>query len=133
MVLTGGEQKGDRKNIYFLSYYYHSEWVTPVKKLIEMVFCYQNYCEKKLFYWSRLTFEIRGWRPRIWNIFEIIRTICSDRERSEQFLATFSWRFLISYKLRPIRIQIRKKLLGFRNMQEKLEENHCCEKKIKDD
>ena len=24
-----------------------------------------TYCEKKLFYWSRNFFEIRGWRPRI--------------------------------------------------------------------
>ena len=24
-----------------------------------------TYCEKKLFYWSRKTFEIWGWRPRI--------------------------------------------------------------------
>ena len=24
-----------------------------------------TYCEKKLFWWSRKTFEIRGWRPRI--------------------------------------------------------------------
>ena len=34
---------------------------------------------------------------------------------------TCSWRFLRSNKIRTIRIQIGKKLLGFRNMQEKLE------------
>ena len=27
-----------------------------------------TYCEKKLFKWSRKTFEIRGWRPRICTI-----------------------------------------------------------------
>ena len=26
-------------------------------------------CEKKLFYWSKITFEIRGWRPRIYKDF----------------------------------------------------------------
>ena len=34
------------------------------------------------------TFEIRGWRPRICKVFEITRTICSNSERSEQFLVT---------------------------------------------
>ena len=34
-----------------------------------------TYCEKKLFLWSRKFFEIRGWRPRIWNCFEITGTI----------------------------------------------------------
>ena len=46
-------------------------------------------CEKKkLFSWSRKTFEIRGWRVRICNIFEITRTIYSNSERSEQVLVT---------------------------------------------
>ena len=45
----------------------------------------QTYCEKKLFYWSRKTFEIRGWRPRICKN-EITRTIYSNSERSEQCL-----------------------------------------------
>ena len=43
---------------------------------------------KKLFYWSRKTFDIRGWRPRIFKNFEITRTIYSNSERSEQFLLT---------------------------------------------
>ena len=34
------------------------------------------------------TFEIRGWRPRIFKIFEITRTIYSNSEKSEQFLVT---------------------------------------------
>ena len=34
----------------------------------------------------------RGWRPRICKYFEITRTICSNRERSEQFLVT-EWFF----------------------------------------
>ena len=45
-----------------------------------------TYCGKKFFYWSRKTFEIRGWRPRICKNFEITRTIYSNSERSEQFL-----------------------------------------------
>ena len=39
-----------------------------------------NYCEKKLFLWSRKTFESWVWRPRICKHF--------DNERSEQFLVT---------------------------------------------
>ena len=44
--------------------------------------------EKKMFNWVWKTFEIRGWRPRICEFFEIIRTIYSNSERSEQFLVT---------------------------------------------
>ena len=47
-----------------------------------------TYCEKKLFKWSRKTFEIRGWRPRICKNFEITRTIYSNSERSDQLLVT---------------------------------------------
>ena len=45
-----------------------------------------TYWEKKLFYWSRKTFEIRGRRPRIFKIFEITRTFYSNSERTIQFL-----------------------------------------------
>ena len=45
-----------------------------------------TYCVKKMFLWSRKTFEIRGWSLRIFNCFEITRTIYSNSERSEQFL-----------------------------------------------
>ena len=80
---------------------------------ILMVFCYQICSDllwKKMFYWSReklLKFEIRGWRPKIWNSFEITRTIFSNSERSEQFLVTecfltCSWRFLISNSRRAL-------------------------------
>ena len=41
---------------------------------------------KKLFWWSRKTFVILGWKPRICQIFEITRTIYSNSERSEEFL-----------------------------------------------
>ena len=62
-----------------------------------------TYCEKELFYWSRKTFEIQGWRPRICKFFEITRTIYSSSEWSEQFLVpecflTCSWRFLMYNK-----------------------------------
>ena len=43
-----------------------------------------TYCEKKLFYWLRKTFEIRGWRLRICKNFEITRTIYSNSKRSCQ-------------------------------------------------
>jgi hypothetical protein len=47
-----------------------------------------TYCEKKMFKWSRKTCKIWSWRPRIFKIFEIIRTIYSNIKRSEQFLVT---------------------------------------------
>ena len=34
---------------------------------------------------------------------------------------TFSWRFLRSTKLEQLKFKLEKKILGFRNMQEKLE------------
>ena len=58
---------------------------------VELVFCYQN-CSDLL--WEKIvlviekTFEIRGWRPRIFKNFEIAWTIYSNSERSEQFLVT---------------------------------------------
>ena len=42
----------------------------------------------KLFWPAVRKIEIRGWRPRICKNFEITRTICSNSERSEQFLVT---------------------------------------------
>ena len=58
------------------------------------------------------TFEIRGWRSRICKIFEIIWTIYSNSERSEQFL---------DLKKQNNHNSNWKKMLGFRSMQEKLE------------
>ena len=57
--------------------------------------------------------------------FEITRTIYSNSERSEQFLVTecfftCSWRFLRSQKIEQYSSNW-KKWLGFRNLQEKLE------------
>ena len=58
------------------------------RKIEDMVFCYQN-CSDLL--WEKIvlvrkTFKIRGWRPRICKIFQIIRTIYSNRDSSEQLL-----------------------------------------------
>ena len=66
--------------------------------LLKIVFCYQNCSDlctvqgvgslvlwEKLFWWSRKTFEIQGWRLKIFKIFEITRTIYSKSKRSEQF------------------------------------------------
>ena len=54
-------------------------------------------------------FEIQGWRPIICKIFEITRIICSNSERSEQFLVqnaflTCSWSFVISDKLEQLEL-----------------------------
>ena len=75
---------------------------------------------------QKKTFEIRGWSPRIDKIFEVTGTIYSNSERSEQFLVTecfFNFFLEISQisKNRTIIIQMGKKVLGFRNLQEKLE------------
>ena len=43
-------------------------------------------CEKKLFWWSRK--RNSGWRQIICKLFEITRTIDSNRERSEHFMVT---------------------------------------------
>ena len=72
-------------------------------KYIGMVFCYQN-CSDLL--WEKIVLE------------QFIQTV-------KQFLVTecfliCSWRFLISNKLEQL-ISNWKKILGFRNMQEKLE------------
>ena len=48
-----------------------------------------KYCEKKLF-WLKKAFEIRGWRPRICKIFEIIRTIHSIQGQNNFFPGSFS-------------------------------------------
>ena len=47
-----------------------------------------TYSEKKMFWWSRKTFEIQGWRPRICKIFKITRKKYSHSKRSGQFLVT---------------------------------------------
>ena len=75
-----------------------------------------TYCKKKLFKWSRTTFEIWGWRARICKVLEITRAIHSDSEKSGQFLVTegfftCSWRFLISNKLEHLGFKL-KKIIG---------------------
>ena len=77
-------QNNSRNQIRFLfsfDYFKMKKWYFVTKIVLTC-------CEKKLFYWSRKTFEMRGWRPRIWKSFEITRTIYSNSERSEQFLVT---------------------------------------------
>jgi hypothetical protein len=71
-------------------------------------------CKKKMFQWSRKTFETRGWRPRFWKNFEISGTIYSNSERSEQFLVTecfltCSWELLTSKKLEQLEFKLKKK------------------------
>ena len=59
-----------------------------------------TYCEKKLFLWSRKTFKIRDWSPRICKNFEITRTVYSNSESSEQYLVTecfFNFFLEVSY------------------------------------
>ena len=73
----------------------HSIWWKCSYKLKQWYFVTKIvliYHEKKLFQWSRKTFEIWGWRPRIFKKIEITRTIGSNSERSQQFLVT-KWFF----------------------------------------
>jgi hypothetical protein len=60
-------------------------------------------------------FEIGGWRPRICKNFEITRRIYSNSEWSDQFLVTECFFNLF------LEVGTWKKILRFRNMQEKLE------------
>ena len=63
-------------------------WLKSEKQWYFVTKIVLTYSKKKLFLWSRFFFEIRGWRPKICKHFEITRTICSNSERSEQFLVT---------------------------------------------
>ena len=66
-----------------------------------------------------LKFEVEG--QVFAKMFEIIGRIYSNSERSKQFLVTTcSWRFLISNRLEQLQFKL-EKILGFRNMQENLE------------
>ena len=82
------------KNIflYFFLLEICSQWYFVTKIVL-------TYCEKKMFYWSRKTFEIGGWRLGLCKNFEIPRAIYSNSERSGQFqkqntILTNSWRVL---------------------------------------
>ena len=52
---------------------------------------------------------------------QFIQTVKGQKFLMTECFLTPSWRFLISNEFEKIRIQIRKKILGFTNMQEKLE------------
>ena len=104
------------------------KYQTHFRKFRKMVLCYQNCSdlvwEKNVLVIEK-TFEIRGWRLRTCKFFEITWTIYSNSERSELILVTecfltCSWRFLMSNRLEQSYFKL-KKILGFRNMQEKLE------------
>ena len=82
---------------------------------LQMVFCYQN-CSDLLWEKVELVVEKNLWDSRLNNLFKQwnVRTI----------LLTCSWRFLMSNKLEQLEFRkFGKKILGFRNMQEKLEES----------
>ena len=93
-----------------------------MSELPTMVFCYQN-CSDLL--WEKIVLVIK---KNFFKIFEITRTIYSNSEWSEQFvvtecfLLTCFWRFLRSNKLEQLEFKL-EKLLGFKNMQEKLEKS----------
>ena len=65
-----------------------ANFIIALKKWYFVTKIVLTYCETKLLYWSSKTFEIRGWRPRIWKKIEITWTTYSSSERSEQFLVT---------------------------------------------
>ena len=82
-----------RLHIYQSQWFFMTEWgyekLNNVKIIgILLPKLFWPTVRKKLFYWSRKTFEIEGWRPRICKNFEITWTIYSNSERSEQFLVT---------------------------------------------
>ena len=66
---------------------------------LRMVLCFRNYSTDR-----GKTFEIRGWRSRIWGKFEVCRTIYSNSERSKQFFKqnsflTWSWRRFLRFNI----------------------------------
>ena len=75
------------KNKLNVKNYHHNQTFHYLKNYLNMqVF---GILFTKLFWPSvRKTFEIGGWRPRIFKNLEITRTIYSNSERSEQFLVT---------------------------------------------
>ena len=91
-------------------------------------FVIKNWSELSLFEEIVLVIEKNFWNSICKN-FQITRTIYSNSERSGQFLVTecFSLLFYLFLEvshiewIRTIRIQIGKKILGFRKIQEKLE------------
>ena len=49
-----------------------------------------TYCEKKMFYWSKKSFEIWGWRSRICKNFEITNNVFSNlTPRSQKCFTSF--------------------------------------------
>ena len=95
------------------SHWTHS-WICQIEDWYFVTKIVLTYCEKKLFFWSRRTFEIQSWRSRICKNFEITGTIYSNSERSEQFLVTecFFNLFLevsqISDKLEQLELKLEK-------------------------
>ena len=88
-----------------------------------LVFCYQN-CSNLL--WEKTVLVIKKTWPGMCKNFEITRKIYSNSERAGQFLVTkwfltWFWRFLISNNWEELEFKLKKKVLGFRNMREKLE------------
>ena len=88
--------------VFTKSYYCNRQvWYFVTKNVL-------TYCEKNIFYWSRKTFEIQGWRLRICKIFEI--TVKGQNIFWEQnAFSTFSWRFLISNRLDQLEFKLEKK------------------------
>ena len=89
-----------------------------------MVFSYQNCSnlqwEKIVLLWSRKTFEIWGWMPRICKIFEITRTTYSNNFCWQNVFLNMFLKVSHIWWIRTIRILIGKNI-EIRNMQEKLE------------
>ena len=71
----------------------------------------------------RKTFETRGWRPRICKNFEIPRTICFFN----LFLEVSQIWHIRTVRIQ-VGIQIGKKQLGFRNLQEQVKKAFCYQK-----
>ena len=81
-----------------LNFHWRWSWWDQIQAIFSNLFYFikivLTYCENKLFYWSRKTFAIPGWRPRICKIFETTWTINSNNERSEQFWDIKLWSYL---------------------------------------
>ena len=122
------------------------EWGNQIKKLVDPLihisshfpFLFKNYFKLEMVFlcqncsdllWEKkcssnreklLKFEAEGWKF-VPEIFAITRTIYLNSERSEPFLVLIR----ILFELVPVgfslKFKLEKKILGFRNIQEKLE------------
>ena len=88
------------------------------------VFCYQN-CSSDREKLLKFEAEGREFATFLGSLKHFIPTV-----KGQNAFLTCSWRFLRSNKLEQLEIKLKKKILGFRNMQEELEKEELEKRSI---